>query len=501
METPTSQNKIPPDKRTQEDITDRERLEQALHLSEARYRQLIENLNEGIWVIDEDACTTLVNHRMAEMLGLSVDQMVGKPLFDFLQKENIPRATEALSLLRTGVHERREYEFIKSDGSRVRTTMETYPLFDAKGEYAGGVAAILDITESSRAEAMLKETEERFRGLFNYSLEGVAVHDIVLNDKGEPVDYIFRMANPMFEALTGLRVNDILGKRVTEVYPGIKELNFIEIFGHVALSGVPTSFQIYFETLKKHVSISAYQVGKGRFATALHDVTERIETEKALQDSINQLHRLSERLQQLREEERKSISRDVHDELGQVITALRLELMAIVRLENRNGSAFDQKIKSILELTESAIKTVQDISTRLRPGLLDDLGLVAAIEWQAEEFQKRSGVECSVALPPEDLQIDPERSTTIFRILQEALTNVARHAQASRVIISLSETGETLALSVTDNGIGIPEEILEGPSSLGLLGMKERLRPYNGVLTIRRVQGGGTELRISLSRR
>ena len=137
-----------------------------------------------------------------------------------------------------------------------------------------------DITERKRAEDALRESEEQFRGLFNNSIDGVALHEIVLNDQGEPVDYIFLMANHRFETHTGLRVADILGKRVTQILPGIEKSNLIGIYGKVALTGEPTVFEMYFEPLQRHFNITAYQVGKGRFAVVFEDITERKQAEE-----------------------------------------------------------------------------------------------------------------------------------------------------------------------------------------------------------------------------
>jgi signal transduction histidine kinase len=214
---------------------------------------------------------------------------------------------------------------------------------------------------------------------------------------------------------------------------------------------------------------------------------------------MQQLHDLAERLELIREEERKAISREVHDELGQLLTALKLDLFAL----KKGGLIADSaeaiaNVDSMLTLIGSAITAVQDISRKLRPGILDNLGLVAAVQWQAEEFQKRSAIECRLSLPKGELVLDDRRSTTLFRILQEALTNVARHAQARQVDITLSATPEEGILVVADDGIGIDDQIINDPKSIGLLGIRERLHPLGGVCTIRRRATGGTEVLVRL---
>jgi len=149
-------------------------------------------------------------------------------------------------------------------------------------------------------------------------------------------------------------------------------------------------------------------------------------------------------------------------------------------------------------LIDKTIQTVQKISAELRPGLLDDLGLIPAIEWQAQEFEKRTAIDCHVELDCETIDLNPDCSTAIFRVFQEALTNVARHSCASRVNISLKKSSEKLELRVTDNGIGITEKVVRAADSLGLMGMRERLYPFGGEL---RIQGGldkGTTLTVIL---
>jgi two-component system sensor histidine kinase UhpB len=149
-------------------------------------------------------------------------------------------------------------------------------------------------------------------------------------------------------------------------------------------------------------------------------------------------------------------------------------------------------------LIDGTIQIVQKVSAELRPGMLDDLGLVPAIEWQAQEFQRRTAIACEMDLEGEPMDLDSERSTAVFRVFQEALTNVARHAQASKIVISLKKAAGKLELQVSDNGIGIPEEAVSASDSLGLMGMRERLLPFGGELRISPGMGMGTRLVVSV---
>jgi signal transduction histidine kinase len=173
-----------------------------------------------------------------------------------------------------------------------------------------------------------------------------------------------------------------------------------------------------------------------------------------------------------------------------------MELIALKNTGIRNAKLLETKTDLLLTLTGSAIKTVQNISTQLRPGMLDDLGILAAMEWQVEEFEKRSGIPCTLSLPDDDVIIDANISIALFRILQEALTNVARHAQAGRVTVVLSHSENGISLSITDDGIGIDSAVATKPTSLGLLGIRERLHPFGGTCRIEAASGGGTTVDI-----
>jgi signal transduction histidine kinase len=197
----------------------------------------------------------------------------------------------------------------------------------------------------------------------------------------------------------------------------------------------------------------------------------------------------------VREEERTRLARELHDQLGQSLTAIRIDLAGLKTATDRDRQS--QRIDAISSLIDETIRTVRRISTELRPGILDDLGLVAAVEWAAEEFQARAGIACQVSLPHTNPAIDAERATALFRILQETLTNIARHAGATQVTIGLSQESGYAALEVRDNGRGIGENQLSAPGSLGILGMRERALLLGGEFFIGS-PGKGTTVRVRI---
>ena len=236
------------------------------------------------------------------------------------------------------------------------------------------------------------------------------------------------------------------------------------------------------------------------------DITERKQADDELRGLREHLRALAAHLQSVREEERALIAREIHDELGQVLTGLKMNLLWLDKRLSDLGDVIPrpilEEIVSMSKLIDNSIQTVQEISTELRPGVLDDLGLTAAIEWQAQEFQTQTGIRCRFTSNAEDITLDKVWSTAIFRILQEALTNVARHANATRVNISLREKAGSLILVVRDNGKGITETATFNPKSLGLLGMRERALFLGGEVKIRGTPGKGTKItvRIPLNR-
>lgn len=234
---------------------------------------------------------------------------------------------------------------------------------------------------------------------------------------------------------------------------------------------------------------------------ALREAAERRERRRAeeqLRRSHEQLRALTSYLQYVREEERTRISREVHDELGQALTGLKMDLSWLAGHLSRHDRALLHKIKSMMSGIDATIHTVRRISTELRPGILDSLGLVAAIEWQAAEFQTRTRIACNVTTTVSDTLWDQDFTTAFFRIFQETLTNIIRHANATRVEVKLAVEGNRLVLTVRDNGRGISEEQITNTRSIGLIGMRERAALVGGEINFDGSPGRGTVVTVSI---
>lgn len=229
---------------------------------------------------------------------------------------------------------------------------------------------------------------------------------------------------------------------------------------------------------------------------------ERKQAEIDLRNSRDQLRALAAKLQSVREEERKLITRDIHDELGQALTGFKMDLAwmrnRLANLESSTRAPLLGKIAEMSALVDATANTVRKLCTELRPGILDDLGLTAAIEWQAREFSKRTGIRCAVTTNADSLTLNPDQTTATFRIFQEILTNVARHARASRVNVRLESNEKEVLLEASDNGRGIRKNEMDGTKSLGLVGMRERALLFGGALELRGVPGKGTTVTVRL---
>jgi signal transduction histidine kinase len=227
-----------------------------------------------------------------------------------------------------------------------------------------------------------------------------------------------------------------------------------------------------------------------------NDVTEKYIAEEKLKESYESIRTLTGHLQNVREEERLHIAREIHDELGQLLTVLKMDVSWLNKKIDPDNNFAKGKLSEILSLIDTTVKTVRRIASELRPSLLDDLGLLAAMEWHLEEFERRSGILAELHLPESELPLPDALKIGLFRIFQESLTNVARHSGAKKVNVSLKQEDKQLILTITDNGNGFEENPEAAKKTLGLLGMKERTMMMGGIYGIEGVKGEGTTVTV-----
>lgn len=400
----------------------------------------------------------------------------------------------------------------------------------------GGELPESGITERKRIENALKASEVRYRRLFEAAKDGIL---ILAADTGQITD-----ANPFLLNLLGYSHAELLGKMLWEIGPfrdiaasrgAFRKLQRKEYIRYDNLpletkgrrhKHVEFVSNVYRENGTRVIQcnirdITARHQAEEALAKTSIDLEKRVDertaelltanklmkkmvdegkrAEEKIRISRERLRNLSGHLQSLLEEERTRISREIHDELGQSLTALKLDL-SLIRRRLVSGGLAEQaaKVQEIEHTVIRIIRTVRKIATKLRPGILDELGVAAAIEWMAKDFQNRTGIGCKVTIQKADKISDTVRATAIFRIVQEALTNVMRHAAASQVNVSLKKKDDTLIVEVRDNGIGIMEGRIFGSNSLGLIGIRERVRLLGGDTVVSGKPGEGTLVRVTL---
>ena len=311
-------------------------------------------------------------------------------------------------------------------------------------------------------------------------------------------------ANSAVRRQLGLDPEAIAGKYCPTVVHGLDEPWHACPLEEAVETGQAVEREAFDEGSGRWVTSVIYPTGRltpdGRsiYFHTVADISARKETEEQLKASREQLRDLSWHLESLREEERTKMAREIHDQLGQTLTALKIDLSWLSGRLPQEDESLLKKTESMYELVDDAIQTVKRISTQLRPGVLDDLGLTDALEWQTQEFEKLTGIKSKFSARPESIVLDRDRSTAVFRICQEALTNIVRHAQATRVSVGLRSVPGRVTLKVSDNGKGIEESQILDPRAFGLIGMRERARFWGGEVKISGPPGKGTLVAVSI---
>ncbi|MBL8203576.1 MAG: PAS domain S-box protein [Blastocatellia bacterium] len=360
---------------------------------------------------------------------------------------------------------------------------------------------INDVTEQKRAEQSLRNSEERLKlalaaarmGVWEWDLRTNAVfwskecyEMLGDNNFDETIEGFTRILHPEDQE----RIIQLAGQAITQK----------AIFSAEFRARRANGQEIWLMNLGR----AQYdkQGTPTRMIGMVQDITERKRAEAELEKSLEEIRSLATHLQEVREEERKRIARELHDELGQALAGLKFDLAwlesQLTAHDSATAGAFKKKTQMMSKLIDSTIQIGRKIATDLRPRVLDDLGLIAALRWQSRDFQTRTGITCNFMTTTEELPLDAGRATAVFRICQETLTNVLRHAQASTVTIRLQANDNHLYLDIQDNGRGITRQEITGSVSHGLLGMKERVLPYGGTLDIQGQVGKGTTIKVIL---
>jgi len=464
------------------------RFEEVVKSNEALLRLFIKHTPAAIAMFDTDMRYLQVSDRFLTDYHLEGYDLIGKSHYEVFP--DLPaRWREAHRRILAGAVERCEEDsYAAADGSTGWLQWESLPWRNVDGEIGGLILFTQVITARKRAEEALRASEERFAKIFHLSPFRMGILRIR--------DGIVLEVNDTWIRETGFSRADIINQSIFALASLMAD-SMIEKIRQVLKAPKPVlDMEVRFtskagrEVIANTSAVMFNLDGEPCYLWVADDITERKHAEEALRA-------LSARLRSAREEEGTRIAREIHDELGSVLTGLKWDLEKIDNTLNGSGDGpylpeIRERIGSMTTLLETTISVVRRIASELRPGVLDDLGLVAAIEWQVEQFQLRSGLKCHWTNNATEIELSRERATAVFRILQEILTNVLRHARAANLYVKLRHSQHYFELEVKDDGAGIAESQIMNTQSLGLLGMKERALLVGGEVRITGKEGSGT---------
>ena len=476
----------------------------ALHNIEIRAGGIVDSAMDPIVTVDDAQRIVRFNKAAERVFGWPSAAVIGEPL-----ERLIPERFRAVH------HEHIERFGTTGTTSRqmgglgaltaLRSNGEEFPIEASISQHVENgrklfTVILRDITERVRADTLLARSESRLRGILDSAMDA-----IITIDESQRVVMFNAAAESMFECPQNEAIGMPLLAFLPERFRATHDMH-VRAFGETGVSSrrmgglrVVSGVRRSGEEFPIDASISQHTDGAQKFFTViLRDVSQRVEAERALVRSKEELQALALSAHQAREQEQNRIARELHDELGQSLTALR---MMVVWIRERTGEADTElaaKLTRMGALLTETVAATRRISSELRPLILDDLGLVPAIEALVEQFIDRTGIPCELGIDIPALELADAQKTAVFRIVQESLTNVAKHARASRAEITIVQSNGEITINVSDDGVGFAVEGPREQSSRGLLGMRERTYLLRGEMSIVSSPGNGTAIEIRL---
>ena len=479
------------------EIAKRNKAEEELHKSEEKFRMLTEKSVVGFYII-QDEKFVYTNSTSAYLLGYLPEEIIGRlSPKDIIHPDDINIMLRRIQERLDGIIEKKNlvYKAVKKDGSLI--FIEVYGMAtDYQGRPAV-MGSIVDITERLNAEEKLRRSEEEYRSLFENSIMGIS--------QAEPGGKFIRM-NKAYAEMYGYSDPSTMIRELAQgskmLYTNPKDrkkvLELLDKYGFIG----PTEFELNRRNGEKFWAlVSAMQVrdnaGKLLYLQAEHiNITNQKIMEGELRKSKEMLEKLNQHLVEVRENERNQIALNLHDDLGQKLTAINLDIAWLKSRIGVQSKSVRQKFEEMSSMIKETVESIRETSSLLRPAILFDLGIVAAIKSQLGSFEKQTGIKCHFYFELEELDLEDRLALILYRILQESLTNIARHSGASATEIELVILKNKIEMIIEDNGKGIAKDKVNSLESMGIAGMKERVKSANGKIVIRGEPGAGTSIKV-----
>jgi len=464
------------------DITERIRYKEELKRAEREKSLILNAIQDKLVFLDPEQKVQWTNQAALDIIG--------KYCYNAWHEFDTPCDNcPAKAALDTGQTHKVELTFDEGVFS-----IRAFPV-EENGSIKGVLAIARNITYRKEAEKQLKQSEKKFRKIVNILPQFVSYVECNL---------VYHFVNKAYLDKFNLREEDIIGKKLYEI---IGTEAYEKAKPHLAkvLKGQLVRYNEFFRYSEDY---HAYMQGtlipefdqKGNvegYYAILSDITELMQNQKLIEESRNRLRILSEHQQIMLEKERSYIAREIHDELGQNLTVINMELSMMKKQIPRSERNLFAKIHELINLTQSTLSKTKKLSSELRPQLIDDMGLIAALDWYLKDFEKRSGIKCISELPDENVNFPQQTALNVFRIIQESLTNIYKHADAHSAKVKLEIENKYLFLNITDDGTGINEKDVNKDHSYGIMGIEERVRLLSGEFSIENT-GNGTMINIKI---
>lgn len=480
------------------EMEQRKKAQEKTNISEEKFRKLAEYSPVFIWKSNTKGLCDYFNAQWLKFRGRTLEEEKNMGWTEGLHPEDKEQTiNQYMDAFRKRQNFTLEYR-IKNKDNEYRWFYDIgAPMYDDNKNFIGYIGSCIDITERRNMEKALKTNEQKFRKVVNALPQYITYLDKNLR---------YKFANSAYRKELQLKPREIKGKHKIEIL-GKHSYEKLKPYIDKALKGKKVHYCENLTINDKIYSLEGTLIpdfnNKGEVVGyyAVHnDITHLIKIQEELEESRNQLKKLSSYQQNLIEQERSHIAREIHDELGQYLSAIHMGLSWLKKQINRTDRKMHTRILELIEMTNVTLQKVKKLATELHPNIIDDMGMLSAIEWYVDEFEKQSKIRCDLYLPDKEteINIDKRKAIHIYRIVQEALNNVYRHAEASKVEVSMKQNKKEITLEIKDNGIGCDLSENQATDNLGVIGMKERAFIMDATFSIKGNKGRGTQITINI---